>query len=135
MLFSVSIFLYGFIILVALIAVLMSLFDYYEYYLRKRKFAMLKAIGMTVRTNKMIRYESFFYGLKALIYGLIVGIFIDYSLYKSMSGIFIYDYSLPINSILVCIILVMIIILVTMMYSVYKIKSDNIIEVIRQENI
>lgn len=134
---AISIFLYGFIILVALIAITNVINTITtSIYLRKREFAMLKAIGMTDKDfNKMIRYESFFYGLKALIYGLIVGIFIDYSLYKSMSGIFIYDYSLPINSILVCIILVMIIILVTMMYSVYKIKSDNIIEVIRQENI
>lgn len=97
---------------------------------------MLKAVGMTDGAfNKMIRFESIFYGIKSLLYGLPFGILIDYFMYKNTSNLFVYDYELPYQSISICIAFVFIIISITMAYSVRKIRNDNIIDVIKQENL
>jgi putative ABC transport system permease protein len=134
---AISIFLYGFIVLVALIAITNIINTITtSMYLRRSEFATIRAIGMTDKSFRtMIRYESIFYGFKALIYGLTAGTLIDYLLFKKIGTIFVYDYVLPIKAILICVIFVFIIISITMAYAVNKIKNDNIIDVIRNENV
>jgi putative ABC transport system permease protein len=97
---------------------------------------MLKAIGMTNKAfNKMIRFESIFYGLKSLLFGLPIGILIDHFMYKNVTSMFVYDYVLPYKAISISVIFVFVIISITMIYSVRKIRNDNIIDVIKQENL
>jgi putative ABC transport system permease protein len=134
---AISIFLYGFITLVSLITITNVINTITtSIYLRRREFAMLKAVGMTNKAfNKMIRFESIFYGLKSLLYGLPMGILIDYFMYKNINNMFVYDYEIPYKPISICIAFVFIIISITMAYSVRKIRNDNIIDVIKQENL
>jgi putative ABC transport system permease protein len=134
---AVSIFLYGFITLVSLITITNVINTITtSIYLRRREFAMLKAVGMTnVSFNKMIRFESAFYGFKSLLYGLPLGILLDYFMYKNISNLYVYDYEVPYRPIFISILFVFIIISITMAYSVRKIKNDNIIDVIKQENL
>jgi putative ABC transport system permease protein len=134
---AISIFLYGFIALVSLITITNVINTITtSIYLRRREFATLKAIGMTNKDfNKMIRFESIFYGLKSLLYGLPIGILLDYFMYKNIRNLFIYDYVLPYKPIFVCICFDFIIIAITMAYSIRKIRNDNIIDVIKQENL
>ena len=104
--------------------------------LRNREFAILKSIGMTNKEfRKMINYESFIYGLKALILGLPVGVLLSYFMYKVTTDIYEEPYELPIVSIIISIIFVFVVIAITMQYSVKKTKKQNIIETIRKENI
>jgi putative ABC transport system permease protein len=134
---AVSIFLYGFITLVSLITITNVINTITtSIYLRRREFAMLKAVGMTnVSFNKMIRFESIFYGFKSLLYGLPLGILLDYFMYKNVSSLYVYDYEIPYRPIFISILFVFVIISITMAYSVRKIKNDNIIDVIKQENL
>lgn len=134
---AISIFLYGFITLVSLITITNVINTITtSIYLRRREFAMLKAIGMTNKDfNKMIRFESAFYGLKSLLYGLPMGILIDYFMYTKVSSMFVYDYEIPLKPIMICVAFVIVIISITMAYSVRKIRNDNIIDVIKQENL
>lgn len=134
---AISIFLYGFISLVSLITITNVINTITtSIYLRRREFAMLKAVGMTDGSfNKMIRFESVFYGIKSLFYGLPLGIVIDYFMFKNTSELFIYDYELPYRPIFICVAFVFVIISITMAYSVRKIRNDNIIDVIKQENL
>ncbi len=134
---TIDIFLYGFIILVSLITVTNIINTITtSIYLRRREFAMIKAVGMTDKAfRKMIAYESIFYGIKGIVYGLPFGIFMDYFLYKNVNSVFVYDYTLPYKSILISIIFVFVIISITMLYSVRKIKNDNIVDIIKQENL
>jgi putative ABC transport system permease protein len=97
---------------------------------------MLKAVGMTnISFNKMIRFESIFYGLKSLLYGLPLGILLDYFMYKNVSSLYVYDYEIPYRPLFICIAFVFVIISITMSYSIRKIRNDNIIDVIKQENL
>ena len=61
--------------------------------LRSKEFAVLKSIGMTEKQfKKMINYESLLYGLKALIFGLPVGLAISYWLYTETGNVFSSEY-------------------------------------------
>jgi putative ABC transport system permease protein len=134
---AIDIFLYGFIILVSLITVTNIINTITtSIYLRRREFAMIKAVGMTNKSfNRMIAYESIFYGIKGALYGVVIGTILDYLIYKSLKEVFIYEYQLPYKTILISIIFVFIIISITMAYSVRKIRKDNIVDVIKQENL
>ena len=137
MILVIKIFLYGFIIITALIGTT-NIFNTIttNMALRNREFAILKSIGMTNKEfRKMINYESFIYGLKALIFGLPVGIALSYLIYTVTSDVYTTAYQLPIIPIVISIIFVFAIIFVTMRYAVKKTKNQNIIETIRKENI
>lgn len=134
----VAIFLYGFITVIALIGVT-NIFNTIttNMNLRRREFAMLKSIGMTKKEfNRMIRLESFFYGMKSLIIGIPIGCVLSYLIYKALvSGTLIIKYQLPISAIIISAIAVFLLITTIMKYSINKINKQNIIETIRNDNI
>ena len=133
----VSIFLYGFIIVISIIGIT-NIFNTIttNMALRNREFAILKSIGMTNKEfRKMINYESFIYGLKALIFGLPVGVLLSYLIYEVTADIYTTQYEFPVIPVLISIVFVFAIIFITMGYSVKKTKNQNIIETIRRENI
>lgn len=134
----VAIFLYGFIIVIALIGVT-NIFNTIttSISLRSREFAMLKSIGMTKKEfNRMIRLESTFYCFKSLIIGIPIGIVLSYLIFKALSsGSVEIMYSLPVIGILISLISVLLLIYFIMKYSVNKINKNNIIDTIRNENI
>ena len=133
----VSIFVYGFIAVISIIGVT-NIFNTIttNMALRNREFAILKSIGMTNKEfKKMIHYESFIYGLKALIFGLPVGVALSYLIYTVTADVYTTSYQLPMIPILISIIFVFAIIFMTMQYAVKKTKNQNIIETIRKENI
>ncbi|GAF11925.1 ABC transporter ATP-binding protein [Bacillus sp. JCM 19046] len=133
----ISIFTYGFITLITLISVA-NIFNTIStsIALRKREFAMLKSIGMTPKSfNKMIYFESIFYGLKSLLYGLPLGIGVMYLIYWRTQTMFSYSFSLPWIPIAIVIVAVFLIVGAAMMYSISKVKKENIIDGLKQENI
>lgn len=133
----ISIFLYGFIIVISLIGIT-NVFNTIttNMALREKEFAILKSIGMTTKEFKrMIRYESILYGLKALLFGIPVGIVLSYIIYSVIAQAFDTGYQIPWMQIGICIVFVFAIIFITMRYSMNKTKKQNIIETIRKENI
>lgn len=81
---TMKIFLYGFIVVIALIGCLNIINTVStNLILRTREFAMLKAIGMAQTSiNKLVCLESTLYGMIAAIYGGIIGSGISYLLSK-----------------------------------------------------
>src|SRR5262245_35221210 len=72
----INLFFYGFLALITLIGVtnIVNTLDT-NIKLRRREIAMLKSVGLTPGGfQRMLRYESLFYGLTALLYGLALGI-------------------------------------------------------------
>ena len=133
----IGIFLYGFIIVITLIGVT-NIFNTIttNMELRKQEFAMLRSVGMTNKEFKrMIRLETLFMGLKALIFGVPIGIFFSYLIYHFLEGDSGLPYELPIKAIVIAIISVFLLISLIMKYSISKINKQNIIETIRNENI
>ena len=83
----------------------------------------------------MINLECIFYGIKSLIIGNILGIGLSYLIYKAIAEEMDFGFMLPYKSIIISIIFVMVIVGITMRYSLSKINKQNIIETIRKENI
>lgn len=134
----VKILMYGFISLVTLIGVT-SVFNTIStsMVLRKREFAVLRSIGLTNRGfNKILFFESLFFGMKSLIFAIPVSIGITVLIHYALADmVSISTIIIPWKYIIISIVSVFVIVLLTMMYSTSKIKKHNIIEQIREENI
>ena len=133
----ISIFLYGFIIVISLIGIT-NIFNTINtnVNLRRKEFAMLKSIGMTKKEfDHMIRLESLFYGTKSLIIGVPLGLLGSYLIYLAFAKSEDFGYILPWQAIIIAIVFVFLIVGLIMKISVKKINKQNIIETIRNENI
>lgn len=129
------IFTYGFVGLITLIGAT-NIFNTIStnIALRRREFAMLKSVGMSPKSfNKMIRYESIFYGLKALLYGLPFSLLISYLIFKSLEGSISFGFTLPWINIVIAIAVVFLITFVTMIHSSRRIKKENILDALKEE--
>ena len=129
----VAIFLYGFIIIIILIGVtniINTITTSME--LRKQEFAILRSVGMTNKEfNRMIRLETLFIGIKSLFFGIPLGTAIAYGIYQVGKM----PFEIPLKPILYSAIAVIVLIASIMQYSLVKIKKQNTIETIRNENI
>ena len=133
----VAIFLYGFIIVISLIGVTNIINTIStNMNLRRREFAMLKSIGMTKNEfNKMINLESIMYSTRALIIGIPLGILGSFAIYKAFANGSDYGYLFPWQAIIIAILVVYILVSLIMHFALRKTRNENIIEVIKDENI
>lgn len=102
--------------------------------LRRREFAMLKSVGMDPKAfNRMLVFESLFYGIKALLYGLPIGLLVVFLEYKLVVGQFDMAFILPMPYIIVAVVVLLIVIGVSMAYSFRRIRKENILDGLRTE--
>lgn len=133
----VKVFAYGFIVLISLIA-LANVFNTIStnIALRRREFAMLRSVGMTSKGfNKMMNFECILYGIRSLIIGLPVSIGVTYLIYRAVNSGYKISFSLPWVSVVVAVLSVFAVVFSTMMYSMSRIKKDNPIDALRNENL
>lgn len=132
-----KIFIYGFICVLTAIGIT-NIFNTITSNMQSRKieFAALSSVGLTSKDfKKMNKLESFFLGIKALIYGVPIGILLSYLLYTAIKNKFELSYKLPYLGIIFSLIFVFLVIYLIMSYSSSKMKTINIVETIRNENI
>lgn len=129
-----AIFLYGFIIVIALIGVT-SIFNTIttNMSLRRPEFAMLKSVGMTEKEfRRMIALETCFYGIRSLLIGIPIGTVLSYAVYRvMMSGELLLPYQIPFGGMLISSAAVALLLTLIMQYSIRKTDGENIIETIR----
>mgnify|MGYP002108732621 FL=1 len=133
-----GVFAYGLIVVIALIGItniINTLSTGME--LRSREFATLRSIGMTDKQFVgMVRLESVFISVKALVIGVPLGILISYLLcvmMNRMDDAIIYEP--PYKAIILCIVVVIMLIYAIMKLSMTKLRHNNIIETIKNENL
>lgn len=133
-----GVFAYGLIVVIALIGItniINTLSTGME--LRSREFATLRSIGMTDKQFAgMVRLESVFISVKALVIGVPLGILISYLLcvmMNRMGAVIIYE--LPYKAIILCIVVVIMLIYAIMKLSMTKLRHNNIVETIKNENL
>ena len=132
----VEVFSYGFIVLISFISIA-NVFNTIStnINLRRREFAMLKSVGMSKKSfYKMMNYECLMYGIKALLLGLPVSILVTFAIYRSIQTGLNVAFTLPFSSIFISIISVFFIVFLTMFYSMQKIKKENTIDALKNEN-
>ncbi len=132
-----NLFFYGFLALITLIGVtnIVNTLDT-NIKLRRREIAMLKSVGLTpAGFQRMLRYESLFYGLTALLYGLPLGIALSVFIYFQFDGVSTFAFTLPWGAIAACVVGILAIVFGTMMVSGAMIRNDNIVDTLKEENL
>ena len=136
MIFVVNLFSSVFVVMIALIAIA-NVFNTIStnIKLRRRELAMLRSIGMGDRDfTKMMLYECAFYGWRALLLGVPVASLLSWVIYKGMSkGGAEIGFQFPWSALMISILGVFLIVVITMLYAVKKIKKETIIEALRDD--
>ncbi len=134
----IKILLYGFISLVTLIGVT-SVFNTINtsVALRRKEFAILRSVGLTPKGfNKMLKLETVIVGLKSLLYSIPFLTVIIIMLHLSVGEMVNFSsIIIPVKGIVIAVFGVFLIITITMLYATKKIKHENILDSIREENI
>ncbi len=133
----IDVFSYGFIVLISLIAAA-NVFNSIStnINLRRREFAMLRSIGMTGKgLIRMMNFECILYGTKSLLYGLPVSIAVSVLIYLGIHNGFESDYRFPFAAICFAIFAVFVVVFSSMLYAMQKIRSDNPMDTLKNENL
>ena len=129
----IYIFSYGFIILISLICVC-NVFNTIStnIALRRRDFGMLRSVGMSDhQLRKMLLLECSRYGTRSLLWGLPIGIAAGYLTYLLMDMGDAAIYRFPLGAVCIAALSVFVIVFITMIYAVSRLRKDNPIEAIR----
>ena len=130
-----EVFVYGFIILISLISV-MNIINTIttNVQLRRKEFAMLRSVGMTPQSfDKMVRFESVFYGLSSLMFGFPISFLVIALINQTLSDGFIVDVQIPYGSFVFVTLVIFTLVFITMSYSVARIRSDNIVDALKMD--
>ena len=132
-----QVFAYGFIVLISMIAAA-NVFNTIStnISLRRREFAMLKSVGMTQKGfHRMMNYECILYGTRALFWGLPVSVGITYLIHQSVNAGYSMNFHLPWTAMGIATLSVFAVVFITMMYAMSKIKKENPIDALKNENL
>lgn len=133
----IMVFAYGFITLIALIAVA-NIFNTVStgIILRRKEFAMLKSVGMTDRgVVKILSLESLMSGIKSLIIGLPISAVVCVLIHMAISQGIEASFVIPWASIIGAVAGVFAVTFISMLYAANRLKKENILDSIRDENI
>ena len=133
----VKVFSYGFIALISLISVA-NVFNTVttNVALRRRDYAMLRSMGMTEKgMNRMSKYECLIYGTRSLLIGLPIAIGVTYLVYRTAFGAAQMRFELPVTAMIISVVSVFLVVFVSMLYSTNKLKKDDPVEALKDENI
>lgn len=133
----INVFTYGFIALITLISAA-NVFNTIttNVSLRRRDYAMLRSVGMTKRgMNRMMNYECLLYGSRALIIGLPISILFSWLIFSALNRFASMPFTPPYRAIAIAVISVFAVVFASMLYQTGKIKKDNPIDALRNENV
>ena len=133
----VNVFAYGFIIFISMIA-LTNVFNTIStnIYLRRRELAMMKSVGMTKSGfNKMMNYECIICGLRGLLLGLPMSVIVTFIIYLSVRNGYAVSFYMPWYSIAISVFSVFAVVFIAMLYTMRRIRRENTIDILRNENI
>lgn len=138
MLILINVFSYGFITLMALICI-GNVFNTIStnVALRRRDFAMLRSVGLAYNgIKRMMIYECLLYGVRSIIFAAPVSIYLSYLIYEAYggSGEFAFNFFIPWYAIVISVVGVFAVVGASMAYSVSKIREDNLIDELKEEN-
>lgn len=137
MVFILNVFIIVFVAMISLIAVA-NVFNTIStnIRLRRRELAMLRSVGMSDRDfNRMMRFECVLYGARTLLLGLPIAGLLSWLIYKAMvaGGMEDVPFVFPWGSMGISILGVFLVIFITMLYAVNRIRKENIIDALRDD--
>lgn len=133
----IRVFSYGFITLISLICVA-NVFNTIStnVVLRRRDFAMLRSVGMTQGgIYRMMVYECLLYGVRALLLGLPLSAGVAYLISQAAGNLSTGGFWMPWQAIVIAVVSVFLVVFASMLYAVSKLRRDNPVETLKEENV
>ena len=97
---------------------------------------MLKSVGMTEKSmRRMLSYECVIYGLRALLLGLPVSVGVTYLIHRIVAEELSRSFYMPWHSIVIATSSVFLVVFATMLYAHSKLRKDNPIDALKNENL
>jgi len=137
MLIIIRVFSYGFVVLISLVAAA-NVFNTIStnVALRRREFGMLRSVGMSQRDfHRMTNYECLLYGTRALLYGLPAACGVTYLIYRAMLEGYETAFHPPWAAMGVATASVFLVVFITMVYATGKLKAEDPIHALKNENL
>ena len=137
MIIIINVFAYGFIALISLVA-MTNVFNTIStnVILRSRDFAMLQSVGMTRREmRRMLGFECILYGTRALILGIPVSIFLSYLIYDAINQGYPLPFQVPWIPLGIACLSVFVVVFATMAYAAGKLRKQQLVEALKNENL
>lgn len=135
--FVIEVFAGGFIALLSLIAAA-NVFNTIStnISLRRRDFAMLKTVGMSEREfHKMMGFECILYGTKSLLYGLVISVLLILRMENSLRASMELSFRMPWVAVGIATVNIFALVLISIVYSVQKLKKESLIDTLKNENL
>ena len=85
--------------------------------------------------RKMMNFECIMYGTKALLYGLPVSLGVTVLIYRAVNNGVDTEFVIPVKAIGIAVLSVFMVVFSTMMFSMSKVKKDNPIDALKNENL
>ena len=137
MIFVVNLFAGVFIVMMSLIAIA-NVFNTIStnIKMRRRELAMLRSVGMSDGSfSKMMRMECWCYGLRTMLFGIPLSILLSVLIWFGLdAGGGELKYQFPLQSLCISLGSVLLIIFITMFYAAAKLRKENIIDALRDDN-
>ena len=137
MVLVLQVFAYGFITLISLIAAA-NVFNTIStnVALRRREFAMLRSVGLSNRgLRRMMNLECLIYGSRSLLFGLPTAFLITYAIYLTVKSSLTQRFYVPWYSVVIAVGSVFAVVFATMLYASGKIRKDDPVEALKNENL
>lgn len=132
----INVFAYGFIILISLIA-MTNVFNTVSMniFMRRRELAMFKSVGMTKKGfYKMMNYECIICGIRGLAIGIPAAVAVTFLIYGVITNGYITEFYIPWYSIAISVFSVFAVVFGAMIYSMSRLRRENTMDVLRNEN-
>jgi len=132
---AISVFLYGFVAVIALIGALNIVNTIStSLVLRTKELSVLQAVGMTgAGIKKMVCLEGAYYGIIASFYGGLLGTGLSYLLFRFIYEIREFDWFVPWNQIIIAVVGAVAVALLSGYLPLRKLQRNNIMDSIRVE--
>ncbi len=133
----INVFAYGFVILISIIAIV-NVFNTMStnIFLRRREFAVLRAVGMTENSfRRMVGLESLIYGGRSLVLSLGISLIISILLYRLLWISEGFSYMVPWRAVIISIAIVFVAVFATMTYAAGKVSNGNLMDALKNENL
>ena len=98
---------------------------------------MLRSVGLPYSgIKKMMVFECLLYGIRSIIFAVPASIVLSYLIYEAYggSGEFAFGFFIPWYAIVIAVAGVFVVVGISMAYSVTKVKKDNLIDELKNEN-
>ena len=134
---AVKVLTYGFVVLISLIAAA----NVYHtistnLMLRRKEFAMLRSMGMSPKGfRRMMNYECLVYGLRSIVYGLVITVLTSTALNKSLGAGADVEFLMPWGYIITAVAGVFAVVFLTMRYTMRVIGKNNIVEELKMNEV